>query len=176
MQKECTKWEWLQEPLHPTEPICKREMHTALTPSLFHAEMPTQLDHSCFPVCAFYWGTIIAGKLWHFSQLQFVIFSAFISTEADKVKNFPFQSLHFFALTQIVVCWWKDNSFLCLCPAPRASIQIRAILSEGNTERTEKLWCNMKWSDFQRRSRPPPAVLFHCCWAVHQAANLYQQQ
>lgn len=90
MQKECTKWEWLQEPLHPTEPICKMEMHTALTPSLLHTEMPTQLDHSCFSVFVFCWGTIIAGKRWHFPQLQFDIFSAFISTQADKVKKLSF--------------------------------------------------------------------------------------
>ena len=171
-----TEWNCYESPSAWLSLPAKGKRCAASPPSLLHSEMPTELDPSRFPVCAFYYGTIPAGKMWHFSQLQFAIFLLSLLLRQIEWKNFLFQSPHFFALTQILVRWWKDNGFLCPHPALRTSVQIWAILSEGNPERTEKLWCNMKWSDFQRRSRPPPAALFNYCWLVHQAANLYQQQ
>lgn len=60
-------------------------MHTALTPILLHAETPTQLDHSYFPVCAFYWG--YSRKTVAFFTTAICYLSAFISTQADKVKK-----------------------------------------------------------------------------------------
>lgn len=117
-----------------------------------------------------------SGKPWKLSRRQFANFLILFLLRQTEWKTFIFQSLHFCALTRILVCLWKYNSFSCPFPALRTSVQIWAILSERNPERTEKLRCSMKRSDFQRRSRPPPTLLLSCCWSVHQAANLYQQQ
>lgn len=96
-------------------------MHTALIPILLHAETPTQLDHSYFPVCAFYWG--YSRKTVAFFTMAVCYLSAFISTQADKVKKLSFSESAFLCSDTDSGMLMKRQVFFVLARLPEQAFK-----------------------------------------------------